>query len=121
LQKQRDFVDLEAASIDIVESKASRLQNQEEVKQRQKHSLMLLEQIESEAKASKIRHAVTWLSIEVRDQEEHYERISRRRHGDTCKWVTRQPYMESWVKNDFKNPLLWLNGKPGAGMPPISQ
>ena len=23
--------------------------------------------------------------------------------------------MESWIRDDFTNPLLWLNGKPGAG------
>jgi hypothetical protein len=115
LKRQRDFVDREAASIDIAESKASRSQHQEEIKRRREHSLMLLEQSETEARISRKRHAIAWLSVDVRDQEEHYERISSRRHEDTCKWVVRQSHMESWIRDDVKNPLLWLNGKPGAG------
>jgi hypothetical protein len=115
LKKQRDFVDREAASIDIVESKASRVQHQQEIKEQRDHALMLLEEREKEAKISRKRHAVAWLSVDVRDQEEHYERISKRRHDETCKWVVQQPCMEAWIKNDSKSPLLWLNGKPGAG------
>jgi hypothetical protein len=115
LKKQSDFVDREAASIDIVESKASRAQHQEDIKQQREHALMLLEERETDARISRKRHAVAWLSVDVRDQEQHYERISSRRHDETCKWVVKQLCMESWIRNDPKNPLLWLNGKPGAG------
>lgn len=108
-------MDKEALSIDIVESKASRAQHQEELKQQQEHALMLLEEREKEAIISRKRHAVAWLSVDVRDQEEHYERISSRRHDETCKWVMRQTGMESWMRNHSRSPLLWLNGKPGAG------
>jgi hypothetical protein len=115
LKKQGDFVDREAASIDIVESKASRTQHQEEIKQQRENALLLLEEREKEARISRTRHAVAWLSVDMTDQEEHYERISKRRHDETCMWVAQQPCMEAWIKNDFKSPLLWLNGKPGAG------
>jgi len=118
LKRQREFVDREAVSIDIVESKASRSHFQEEIKQRQMRSLMLIEQSETEAQLARKRHAVAWLSENVRDQEEHYERISSRRHDDTCKWVVRQSQMEVWMRSDRKAPLLWLNGKPGAGTAP---
>jgi hypothetical protein len=101
-----------------VESKTSRSQFWEEIKQQQKRSLMLIEQGDTEAQIARKRHAVAWLSEDVRDQEEHYEQISSRRHDDTCKWVFRQSQMESWMRSDRKAPLLWLNGKPGAGTAP---
>jgi hypothetical protein len=116
LKKQRDFVDKEALSIDIVEAKDSRSRLQEEILQRQKQSLMLLEQNETNAGNSRVKDAVAWLSVDDRDQEEHYERVSRRRHDETCKWIMRENRIDSWVRNDTKYPVLWLNGKPGAGM-----
>jgi hypothetical protein len=116
LKKQRDFVDKEALSIDIVEAKDSRARLQEEIQQRQEQSLMLLEQNEINAGISRLQHAVAWLSVDDRDQEEHYERVSRRRHDETCKWIMRETRIDSWIRNDTKHPVLWLNGKPGAGM-----
>ena len=61
-------MDREVASFDIAESKASLSQHQEEIRQRKEHSLMLLEQVETEARISRKRHAVAWLSVDVRDQ-----------------------------------------------------
>jgi len=116
LRKQRDFVDREAASIDIAEARVSRFQLQEEIQQRQNNSFVLIEQNETAAKIARLQHAVAWLSIDDRDQEARYERVSRRRHGETCKWVMRESHVESWIINDSRQPILWLSGKPGAGM-----
>ena len=46
LKKQRDFVDTEAASLDIVEAKDSRARLQYEIERRQKESIEALERSE---------------------------------------------------------------------------
>ena len=114
LKKQRDFVDMEAASIDMAEAKFSRAQLQDEIQHRKKQSLMILESNETNARVARLQHAVAWL--DGRDQHTHYERISSRRHDGACKWIMTQSQMESWIRKDAKDPLLWLSGKPGAGM-----
>lgn len=116
MEKQKDFMDKEATSFHIAESKASRLQYQEETRKRQEHSLELLEQSELEARISRRRHCVPWLPFDIRDQDEHRERISSRRHDDTCKWIVRVPLLKSWIRDDSRSRIIWLNGKPGTGM-----
>ncbi|KAF8859961.1 PLU-1-domain-containing protein [Acephala macrosclerotiorum] len=115
LKKQRDFVDREAVSIDIVESRESRLRLQRDIQQTHKHSLQLLEQNETNAAIARLQHSITWLSVDDRDQEMYYDRISTRRHDETCEWVMRQSHMKSWMRDDTNDPVLWLSGKPGAG------
>ena len=115
LRKQRDFVDREAISIDIAESKESRSRLHEELSQRHKHSLQLTEQNEISARNARMQHSVTWLSVNDGDQENHYDQISGRRHDETCEWVMRQSQMQCWIGDGAKDPILWLSGKPGAG------
>jgi hypothetical protein len=115
LKKQRDFVDREAASIDILEAKDSRRRLQEDIQQRQRHSAELLDQNEKVARITQFQHAVTWLAVDDKAQQTDYERIQNRRHDETCKWIMTQPQIVAWLRDDSKYPVLWLNGKPGAG------
>ena len=121
LRKQRDFVDREAISIDIAESKESRSQLQEEISQRHKYSLHLIEQNEVGARIARLQHSIAWLSVNDGDQEVHYDRISHRRHDETCEWIMRQSEMQFWTGDGTKYPILWLSGKPGAGTLQIFQ
>jgi hypothetical protein len=109
-------VDKEAVSIDIAESKESRSRLHEEILQRHKYSLQLIEHNEVSARIARMQHSVTWLSVNDGDQEIHYDRISGRRHDETCEWVMKQSEMQCWRGNGAKDPILWLSGKPGAGM-----
>jgi hypothetical protein len=63
-----------------------------------------------------LQHSVEWLSVDDTVQETEYERMSRRRHEGTCEWIDGVAQMKNWFKNDTKHTLLWLSGKPGAGM-----
>jgi hypothetical protein len=123
LKKQRDFVDREAISIDIVESKKSRNRAQEEIQQRQRKDMENLELSEKNTRISHLQHSLAWLTVDETIQEAELERISRRRHDKTCEWITKESRMKAWLKDDAQNMLLWLNGKPGAGTPskPSSQ
>ncbi|KAM3064939.1 hypothetical protein ACMFMF_011556 [Clarireedia jacksonii] len=115
LKKQRDFVDLEAASFDIVEAKESRTRIQDEIRQRQKRDLEMLEEKERNTRISHLQYSIAWLHMDTKIQETEYERTSKRRHDRTCEWMVNEPQFKSWIKNDAKRPCLWLDGKPGSG------
>lgn len=116
LKKQRDFVDMEAASLDIAEARDSRARLQYEIERRQKESIELLERTEKNERRARVQQSVEWLSIDDTAQETEYERMSRRRHDGTCEWIDGTVQLKNWLKTDTRNPLLWLSGKPGAGM-----
>lgn len=120
LKKQRDFVDREAASIDILESKESRVRVQEEIEQRQKESLLLIQQNELILTNLQFQQSVAWLAVDERDQGVRFERLCRRRHAETCGWIVEQPVLRAWLKDDTKSAIIWLSGKPGAGLNFIS-
>jgi hypothetical protein len=71
------------------------------------------------ARIARLQHSAAWLSVDDGDQEVQYERISARRHDETCEWVMRQSQVQCWMGNDAKHPIFWLSGKPGAGRPQI--
>jgi hypothetical protein len=116
LKKQREFVDREAVSIDILESKESRIRAQEEIEQQQKHSTLLIGQNEAILKNLQFQQSIAWLSVVEQDQGMRFERLCRRRHDETCAWVMELPEIKSWMRLDATNIIVWLSGKPGAGM-----
>ena len=85
------------------------------MEQRQKHSLLLIEQNEAILKRLQLEQSVSWLSINDQDQDTRFERLCRRRHDETCVWIMKQAQIVSWLETDTKNPIVWLCGKPGAG------
>ena len=115
LKKQRDFVDVEAASFDIVEGKESRTRIQDDIQRRQRQEMEMLEETEKNARISQLQHSITWLSMDEKIQETEHERTSKRRHDKTCEWVANEPQLKSWIKDDAQHQCLWLDGKPGSG------
>jgi len=107
---------MEAASLDIVEAKDSRARLQHDNERRQKEFIEALERNERNERIARLQHSIEWLSVDDTVQETEYERMSHRRHDGTCEWINRLPDLMNWLKNDTKHPLLWLSGKPGAGM-----
>ncbi|KAF4633840.1 hypothetical protein G7Y89_g4270 [Cudoniella acicularis] len=116
LKKQRDFVDIEAASFDTVEAKESRKRLQDEIRHNQKQEQEMVEENEKYVETSQLQHSVAWLSTDEKTQERAYERALRR-YDKTCQWVMNEPRWKSWIKDDLTNPYLWLDGKPGSGEP----
>lgn len=115
LKKQTDFLDREAISFDIIEAKESRIRIQDEIQHRQKREMEIIQENEKQMKIAQLRHVIAWLSSDERLQETEYERITERRHDNTCKWMVNDPLFKSWIKDDAKDSCLWLNGKPGSG------
>jgi len=58
LKKQRDFLDKEAQSFDIIEGKESRLKVQDDIEQRQRRDEELLEQNERTTRIAQLQHSV---------------------------------------------------------------
>jgi hypothetical protein len=117
LKKQRDFIDVEAISFDIMEARESRSRMQDDIRRRQKQDLELLEESERTRKISQLQHSIAWLSDLVNDktQEMEHERISNKRHDGTCEWIVNESHLKTWMKDDTRRPCLWLDGKPGSG------
>ncbi|TVY89373.1 Vegetative incompatibility protein HET-E-1 [Lachnellula willkommii] len=115
LKSQRDFVDTEAASINILEAKEFRTRAQHDIEQKQKHLAGLVEQNERSARTAQLRHSIEWLAVDDKIQEDNLARSAHRRHDETCQWVMKEPHMKAWIKNDENHRVLWLNGKPGSG------
>ncbi|KAH6714004.1 hypothetical protein BKA61DRAFT_428897, partial [Leptodontidium sp. MPI-SDFR-AT-0119] len=117
LKEQQVFLDAEAMSIHMSESKDARSQMQKDIQESQKKSLAILEQSETEARISRLQHSIAWLSVDDKTQEDNYEKISNQRHDETCLWIAKNDQFVSWRRDDGKNPVLWISGKPGAGQP----
>ncbi|CAG8952745.1 hypothetical protein HYFRA_00008989 [Hymenoscyphus fraxineus] len=115
LKKQRDFVDIEAASFHIVEQKESRSKLHEGIQHNTKLALAAIEQSEKQARISQFQHSIAWLGVDERVQEPEYERLSKRRHDKTCEWIVKEANFEDWIRDDLKRSCLWLDGKPGSG------
>ncbi|KAF4461134.1 Ankyrin repeat [Fusarium albosuccineum] len=47
--------------------------------------------------------------------EEIYSNARRTRHQDTCTWLFKRPEFIKWTAENPEHPILWLNGKHGAG------
>ncbi|KAF7855285.1 uncharacterized protein EAF02_011544 [Botrytis sinoallii] len=115
LKKHRDFIDIEAVSFDIVESRESRVKMQDDIQLRQKRELEMVEENEKIAKANRLQHAIAWFTLDGKNQETEHDRISKKRHDKTCEWMAGEQQFKSWMENNTEDPCLWLHGKPGSG------
>ncbi|CAG8975823.1 hypothetical protein HYALB_00009403 [Hymenoscyphus albidus] len=115
LKKQRDFVDIEAASFHIVQQKESRSKLHEGIQHNTKLALAAIEQNEKQARIFQLQHSIAWLGVDGRVQESEYERLSKRRQDKTCEWIMKEAIFENWIRDDLKRSCLWLDGKPGSG------
>jgi hypothetical protein len=91
LKKQRDFIDTEAVSFDIVEAKESCKRLQDEIRRNQKQELDTIEERERNTKNSQLQDSISWLSADENTQETAYGRASSRRYDKTCQWITIEP------------------------------
>ncbi|CCD50121.1 similar to NACHT domain protein [Botrytis cinerea T4] len=120
LKKHREFIDIEAVSFDIVESRESRAKMQDDIRLRQKRELEMVEENEKNAKATRLQHAIAWFNLDGKDQEAVHDRIHKKRHDKTCEWMAREHQFKNWMENNTEDPCLWLHGKPGSERPGLT-
>jgi hypothetical protein len=106
LTRHSDLVDKEATSIDIAEARVWRMRAQEELEDRERDKGLL-----------QLNRSINWLRTEDSLQlpDDDLYRFSETRLKGTCKWILRDKIIVDWRKDDEHNPLVWLNGMPGAG------
>lgn len=106
LARNRDLVDREATSFDILESKACRQRLLEDLEKR-----------EAERREWQLRDTLAWLDLkgQDREQQELFERRSSARETGTCQWILSNPTIYLWLDADDHHLFYWLRGKPGSG------
>ena len=114
LRKHRDLIDQEANAIDIVEAKAWRSKQLEEVQRRRVERAEDLDRMERERLARQVREAVAWLGANE-EQEDTLAKLLRAHDSTNSHWSLATPTILSWIEQGRENVFLWLNGKPGAG------
>ena len=114
LRKHRDLIDQEANAIDIVEAKAWRSKQLEEIQRRRVERAEDLDRMEGERLSRQIREAVAWLGANE-EQEDTLAKLLRAHDSINSHWSLTTPTILSWIEQGRENLYIWLNGKPGAG------
>ena len=114
LRKHRDLIDQEAATIDIVESKAWRDKHLEQIRQWRIERAHDVDVKEKERLALQIRDTMNWLGASE-EQEDTHAKLLRAYESDDAHWILTEPLVVSWLNDGRDCSVLWLNGKPGSG------
>ncbi|KAI3317050.1 hypothetical protein HD806DRAFT_516144 [Xylariaceae sp. AK1471] len=111
MARNRDLVDREAASFEILEAKVSR-----------QELISRLEKRDKESRDWHLREVFVWLDLAGRDreQEDLLSKFQTNRHEDTCQWVVEHPKIHTWLDEEDPRTVLWLRGKPGSGKTTIA-
>lgn len=114
LKKHRDLVDQEANAIDISEAKTWRSEQLNHIMQWRAERADEIDRAERERHFAQTREAVAWLDA----CEEHEDTLTRMLRASTTTashWALEAKSILSWIGQSRDLPVLWLNGKPGAG------
>jgi hypothetical protein len=65
---------------------------------------------------AKIQKVLGWLGTDDTLPADILERRIRGYLPGSCDWFAQHKATQLWLGDSAKNPLLWLCGKPGAGM-----
>ena len=114
LKKHRDLIDQEVNAINIVEAKAWRNKQLEEIRQRRVERAEDLDRIEREKLARQLREAAAWLGANE-EQENTLAKLLRAHDSMDSHWALATTTILSWIEQGRENLFLWINGKPGAG------
>ncbi|CAD6565730.1 MAG: hypothetical protein ASARMPREDX12_006744 [Alectoria sarmentosa] len=115
LRKHRDLIDAEANAIDIAEAKAWRSTQLDHIRQWRADRAYDIDKSERERLASQTREAAAWFGANE-GQEDVFAKFSRACDGSESHWIFKDSIVLSWLGQGGRdNPVVWLNGKPGAG------
>ena len=70
---------------------------------------------EEKLKGVYTRDTKAWLNVQTEKQENLLDDLGSRRLDGTCKWIFRNSKMISWKDDADGEPILWIQGIPGAG------
>jgi len=104
LSRNSDLIDREANSINIAQAQEQRIKAEEAMEKQERARF-----------TTQLQASLSWLGVESAEQEDELVRLAELAHPNSCDWIQNQPKARSWMRLDKDNPILWLNGKPGAG------
>jgi len=94
----------EVQIVDIIEAKKARDTANEQLDERERK------------KANTHLHdSIAWLKIADEGQLDVLEELLSVRQKGTSEWVTKNPVFLLWKDDAHSDPIVWLNGIPGAG------
>jgi hypothetical protein len=100
----------------MVEDRAARTRILDDISERQRQAAANLDFNDAQKRLVQLQSSTSWLAANDKKQEAERSRRSMMKHPGTFEWIGQVPEMKSWLKDDSLEPILWLNGKPGAGM-----
>ena len=104
LSRNSDLIDREANSINIAQAQEQRIKADDEMEKQERARF-----------TTQLQASLSWLGVEGAEQEDELVRLAELSHPNSCDWIQNQPKARSWMRLDKDNPILWINGKPGAG------
>jgi hypothetical protein len=99
----------------LIESTAS-LEQIQEARDAQLRSEAAFAAFELEQNHMKRIAVTNWLSATDADADQVSFSAARQDIPGTGRWILEQPEIKTWLDRSQKTvPMIWLNGKPGAG------
>ena len=94
----------EIQTIDIIEAKKARDIAKDQLNER-----------ERKKEITHLHDCIAWLKIADEGQLDDLNKCLAERQEGTCEWVTKNLVFLSWKDDPHVEPIIWLNGIPGAG------
>jgi len=100
----------------MIEGRAARMRILNDIAETQRQTTAILNTNDAQKRLAQFQGPITWLGVDDRLQETERWRRSAMKHSGTFGWIEQAPEMKAWLRDDCVQPVLWLNGKPGAGI-----
>ena len=106
LAQNRDLVDREAMSLEIVEARESRETLFRDIERR-----------ENEDRDAHLEKVFSWLDLNGldREQDDLIDKFTSARQENTCVWLLENLKVREWLDEEDDLAVVWLKGKPGSG------
>lgn len=105
LAHHSELVDKEAAAVNISEAIERRTLDSQR-----------WDNQEFEWRAVKLHAVMSWLGFNGAPAEDELDKLSRECLRGSCDWIVHNANVKLWLASGKSNKLVWLHGKPGAGM-----
>ena len=114
LRSHRDLIDREANAFSIVQGKAWRDEQVNQMRQDRTKRDEEIQKIEQQNLAQQVRDAVAWLNASE-DQEDLLVKLLKTYDSAEAHWALEESVMKRWLHQGQDSLVVWLNGKPGTG------
>jgi hypothetical protein len=104
LSRHQELLMKEVITIDVTDARQWRLKAGEEIIKQEKRTIDFY-----------LHDSLAWLKMADEQIEDELETLSGKRQEGTCEWIFSNPLFHSWKDEGHGDPILWVQGIPGAG------